>query len=30
LEQEVESIFTYDKRLAQASVDAGLQVLAPA
>ncbi len=30
LEQEVESIFTYDKRLAQASEDVGLRVLAPA
>jgi hypothetical protein len=30
LEDEVESIFTYDKRLAQASTDAGIRVLAPA
>lgn len=29
-EARVDAIFTYDKRLAQASRDAGLQVLAPA
>ncbi len=29
-EAEASAIFTYDARLAQASVDAGLQVLAPA
>jgi predicted nucleic acid-binding protein len=30
LEEKVGAIFTYDKRLAQASTDAGLRVLAPA
>jgi predicted nucleic acid-binding protein len=29
LEQRIGAIFTYDKRLAQASADAGLRVLAP-
>lgn len=30
LGEKVEAIFTYDKRLAEASADAGLRVLAPA
>lgn len=30
LGEKVDAIFTYDKRLAEASVDAGLRVLAPA